>query len=188
MADQPVQVRFGGLGGQGLVTLGAVLAEAGAASGLRVAASQAYGSRARGGATRADVILSAEEIDFPHVHHPDLMVVLAQEAHDLFAADLRAGGLILADSFFVKARADEPDRFLAFDATGLALRDLGNRLAANFVMLGALLGCTDLVPRAAVEAALAALVRPRYQQVNLKALGLGWERGSSLRAEAGPWR
>ena len=69
MAERwPIALRFGGLGGQGLVTLGAVLAEAAAAAGLKVAASQSYGSRARGGATRSDVILSAEPIDFPHVH------------------------------------------------------------------------------------------------------------------------
>ena len=65
MISSPVEVRFGGLGGQGLVTLGSVLAEAGARRGLRVAASQAYGSAARGGATCADVILSTEPIDFP---------------------------------------------------------------------------------------------------------------------------
>ena len=103
MSDRgwPVEFRFGGLGGQGLVTLGAVLASAAAQQGLNVAASQSYGSRARGGATRSDVIVSAQAIDFPHVHHPDVLVVLAQEAYDLYAQEVCEQGLILADSFFV---------------------------------------------------------------------------------------
>ncbi len=188
-ARWPVAVRFGGLGGQGLVTLGAVLAQAGAEAGLRVAASQSYGSRARGGATRADVILSAAEIDFPHVHHPDLLLVLAQEAYELYAPAVAAGGAVLADSFFV--RQQEPPagvRLLRLDATGTALSEVGNKVAANFVMLGALLGYTGLLEAAAVETAIAELVRPRFQALNRQALAEGLARGRALAAGGQPWR
>ena len=123
MTEWPVGVRFGGLGGQGLVTLGAVLAEAGALAGLRVAASQHYGSRARGGATYSDVILSAEEIDYPHILHPDILVVLAQQAYDLYAPTLEAKGVILADSFFVKPPAGH--EVLKIPGTRTAIEEAG---------------------------------------------------------------
>lgn len=190
MSEAAVQIRFGGLGGQGLVTLGAVLAEAGALAGRRVAASQAYGSRARGGATRADVILSEEEIDFPHVHHPDLLLVLAQEAYDLYAKDLAPRGVLLADGFFVKNLSQRGIRQALVPATQSALEQIGNAVAANFVMLGAGLGYTRLLDPEAVRQAMRHQVNPRFLDVNLKALDLGLKLGAGLAAdpEVGPWR
>jgi 2-oxoglutarate ferredoxin oxidoreductase subunit gamma len=182
MTEWPVAVRFGGLGGQGLVTLGAVLAEAGAHSGLRVAASQHYGSRARGGATYADVILSAEEIDYPHIIHPDVLVVLAQEAFDLYAPGVAPRGIILADSFFVKTSGDR--KVLQIPGTRTAIEEAGNQLAANFVMLGALVGFTGLVGKPEVREAVSRLVRERFREVNLKAFALGVKLGES----EGRWR
>ena len=146
----PVQVRFGGLGGQGLVTLGAVLAEAGALDGLQVAASQAYGSRARGGATRSDVILSNGEIEFPHVIHPDLLVVLAQEAYDLYADGIAPGGVLLADDFFVKPNLKLNARQLTIPGTRTAMEGAKNKVAANFVMLGSLVAFSQEIGRAHV--------------------------------------
>ena len=182
MTEWPVGVRFGGLGGQGLVTMGAVLAEAGAYAGLRVAASQHYGSQARGGATYSDVILSAEEIDYPHIIHPDILVVLAQQAWDLYSPGLAAGGVILADSFFVKPEAGP--RVLQIPGTRTAIEQAGNKLAANFVMLGALIGFAGLVGEGEIDRAVKHLVRERFQEVNLKAFSLGMGLGKS----EGQWR
>ena len=182
MTEWPVGVRFGGLGGQGLITMGAVLAEAGALAGLRVAASQHYGSRARGGATHSDVILSAEEIDYPHIIHPDILVVLAQEACDLYAPTLDARGIILADSFFVKPSAGH--KVLQIPGTRTAIEEVGNQVAANFVMLGALVGYTGLVDEKDVNTAARRLVRERFREVNLKAFALGIHLGKS----EGRWR
>ena len=182
MIEWPVGVRFGGLGGQGLVTLGAVLAEAGALAGLRVAASQHYGSRARGGATYSDVILSAEEIDYPHIIHPDILVVLAQQAYDLYAPTLDTQGVILADNFFVKP--SDGNKVLLIPGTRTAIEEVGNQVAANFVMLGALTGYAGLVSEKEVGEAVGRLVKERFQEVNLKAFALGIQLGKS----EGQWR
>jgi 2-oxoglutarate ferredoxin oxidoreductase subunit gamma len=180
MSNWPVEVRFGGLGGQGLVTLGAVLAEAGARRGLCVAASQSYGSAARGGATCADVILSAEPIDFPHVVRPEWLIVLAQEAYDLYAPTVPEGGTILLDSFFVRS-CDRPSiRQHAVSCTGIAIEKTGSPMAANFVMLGVLVGCSELVGIDEVEAAIGNLNIERYQELNLKALSIGFELGKRI--------
>ena len=189
MTDWPVRVRFGGLGGQGLVTMGAVLAEAGSLCGLQVAASQAYGSRARGGATRSDVILSAEEIDFPHVIEPDLLLVLAQEAYELYAPQVADRGVILADDFFVKTAKIPGIRQMMVAGTSTAVEKVGNKVAANFVMFGSLLGFTELVERDSVIKAIENIVRERFHDVNKKALELGIELGRNLeKGEGGTWR
>ncbi len=189
MTDKPVQVRFGGLGGQGLVTLGAVLAAAGAKDGLNVSASQSYGSRARGGATRSDVILGREAVDFPHVIHPDLLVVLAEEAYGLYGPDVRPEAVVLFDSFFVH-QTDMPGvRQAGLSATELAMNELNSKMAANFIMFGAFVGYTDAVSLKAVESAVAEVVRERFQQVNLQAFNIGLKLGRErLPEELGPWR
>lgn len=191
MAESPqIEIRIGGLGGQGLVTVGAVLAEAGAMAGFNVAASQFYGSQARGGTTCSDVILSREWIDFPHVEKPHLLLVLAQEAYENFLPGLAVGAVVLADGFFVKVSPRPALRQICVDATTLALDRLGNKLASNFVMLGALCGYTGLLERDFLEQAVDRLVSKRFRELNLKALELGWERGEALCApeELGPWR
>ena len=187
MNKWPLRVRFGGLGGQGLVTLGAVLADAGAKAGLNVAASQSYGSQARGGATRADVILSQEEIDFPHVHEADLLIVLAQEAYDLFAPEVAAGGVILGDDFFVKPIARSGLRQILLPGTRSAIEEVKNQVAANFVMFGAALGFSRLLGPAPVEQAMGELVSERFIAVNLQAFHLGYAMGEQLVRAEGPW-
>jgi 2-oxoglutarate ferredoxin oxidoreductase subunit gamma len=160
--------------------MGAVLAEAAASSGLNVAASQSYGSRARGGATRSDVILSAEEIDFPHVHHPDISMILAQEAYDLYEPDVNPGGVILVDDFFVKPREKEGIFQHSLPGTRMAVEEIGNRVAANFLMFGAFTAFSKVVNEREVLLAMENLVNPRFLEVNTKAFKLGIEIGSDL--------
>lgn len=175
MSNWPVEVRFAGIGGQGLVTMGAVLADAAAVQGLEVAASQSYGSQARGGATHADVIISDSMIDFPHVIQPALLVVLAQQAYDHYAPGLQAGARLFYDDFFVKPSRKVPAEQLPVSATAAAVDKLENRLAANFVMLGAVLEISKVVSLEAVRGAVGRVVRRRFQELNLRALDLGGE-------------
>jgi 2-oxoglutarate ferredoxin oxidoreductase subunit gamma len=181
MISRPVEVRFGGQGGQGLVTLGAVLAEAGARRGLHVAASQTYGSTARGGATCADVILSAEPIDFPHVIRPGWLVALAQEAYDRYAPAVQDGGAILFDSFFVHSGDRSILHQYAVPSTTSAIEKTGTQVVANFIMLGALVGISDLVGINEVEASINALISERYRSLNLEAFAIGLELATQIR-------
>ncbi len=180
MTEWPVEFRFGGLGGQGVVTLGAVLADAGARAGLEAAASQSYGSSARGGATRADVILSDDAIDFPHVHRPRFLAILAQEAFESYAAETDPEGLICYDGFFVKPDDRARAQLRSVPATEIAVREIGNKVAANFIMLGAMLGAIDLIDPERMQEAIRHLVRERFLQANLKAFGLGLDLGRAL--------
>ncbi len=176
----PINVRFAGLGGQGLVTVGAVLAEACAGSGLQVAASQSYGSQARGGMTRADVIISNEAIDFPHVLAPDILLAFAQEAYDKFVEEVSSGGIVLADPYFVTTREQPQVRQLTIDATKTALEKIESKLAANFVMLGALLGLLQLVESKHIDEVLPRLVPDKYLKINRLAFESGYDLGTQL--------
>lgn len=169
------QLRFGGMGGQGVVVLGDTIALAGALSGWHVAASTSYGAQARGGASKADVVLSTEPIDFPHVEHPDVMVLVSQEAYEAYATE-PLPPLVIVDSFVVTPRdLGEGVRQLAVDATSLALTDLGDRQGANFVMLGAFLGATGILTLEEVDAAVEEKMGRSWWELNKRALRIGYE-------------
>jgi 2-oxoglutarate ferredoxin oxidoreductase subunit gamma len=93
-----------------------------------------------------------------------------------------AQGVILADSFFVKPSAGHG--IVQIPGTRTAIEEVGNKVAANFVMLGALVGYTGVVGEQDVNEAVRRLVRERFREVNLKAFGLGLPMGRS----EGRWR
>jgi Pyruvate/2-oxoacid:ferredoxin oxidoreductase gamma subunit len=91
------EIRLSGSGGQGLILAATVLAEALLASGTEVVQTQSYGPEARGGASKAEIIVSDAEIDFPEVVSPDVTLCLSQEAFDDCAAETRPGGVVIYD-------------------------------------------------------------------------------------------
>jgi len=91
--SKPVQVRFGGFGGQGIVLAGLLLGQAATFEGKFVAGSNSYGVAARGAACRSEVVISEDPIDFPQVTIPDIVVVMSQRAYDLFSRKVAKGGL-----------------------------------------------------------------------------------------------
>ncbi len=147
-------VRFAGSGGQGIALAALLLADGAVRAGANATHAQAYGPESRGGASRADVIVSDGPIVYPIPRRIDALVALTQESCDRYLGDLATGGLLIVDADAVRApdRADVDAHSLPITAT--ARRVLGATLGANLVALGALLALTDLVPADAIEGAL----------------------------------
>lgn len=187
MAD-PVrmEIRFAGSGGQGVVMAGAILGDAATRGGLRAACSSSYGSQARGGVTRSDVVLIQEGfIDFPHVTRPGLLAVMNDESYRAFLPAVDPGGTILADSQFVRADAADPRVHLEVEATRRALNELGKAQAANVIMLGAVVGLTGLVAEEPVRRAVQEAFPAAAFQVNERALQMGLSMGRELASGRG---
>ena len=175
------QIRFGGVGGQGIVLAGRLLGKAAALfDGKDAVCTQSYGPEARGGASRSDVVISDETVDYPFVIAADVLAVFFQEAYVMFRPGLRPGGLLLVDDDLVNPR-DEKDNFYSVPATRTA-EELGNKMAANVVMLGYLIGATNVVSRESVENAIRTTVKPKIVEFNLKALDSGMKLAESDRA------
>lgn len=103
MASERFEIRIAGSGGQGVILATELIGQAITLyeQGLYVVQSQAYGPEARGGKSKAEVVVSREEIDYPKVIAPNLQVILTQAAADEFAPDTLPGGRIVYDDFFV---------------------------------------------------------------------------------------
>jgi 2-oxoglutarate ferredoxin oxidoreductase subunit gamma len=176
--DARVEVRCSGSGGQGILLAAAILAEAAAALGRRVVQTQSYGPEARGGASKAEVIIAGEPIDYPEVQHPDVSLVLSQAAYDKYAKDTRPGGLLVYDSGLVEPDpADESLVRCGLPFTQAASDELGKKVVTNIVAVGALVAVSGVLPADAVREAVVSRVPPRFRELNEQAYGLGLRLG-----------
>ncbi len=168
------EIRLSGSGGQGLIIAGIILAEAaGIHDGKYVCQTQSYGPEARGGASKAEVVISDEEIDYPKAIKPDLLLAMNQSSCDTFFFDLKPTGALVVDSTFVKQLPTS--RAVAIPFTQMARTELNKEMAANIIALGALARLTGIVSLGSLEAAVLNRVPRGTEELNRKALQLGIE-------------
>ena len=170
-APRRIEVRLAGEGGQGMILAGIILAEAaGIYDGKVVCQTQSYGPEARGGASKAEVVISDAEIDYPKAIRPDVLLAMNQKSLDAFIFDLKPGGLLLVDADLVKEAP--ASRVLALPFTRIA-RELGRVMVANIVALGALTQLTGAVSHESLTAAVLARVPKGTEDLNRRALAAG---------------
>lgn len=171
---QRYEVRLSGSGGQGLIMAGIILAEAaGIYDGKHVCQTQSYGPEARGGASKAEVVISESEIDYPKAMKPDLLLAMNQKACDSYFFDLKPNGTLIVDSTFVKQMPTS--RAIAIPFTQIARTELKKEMAANIVALGAITKITGIVSLKSLEAAVLKRVPRGTEDLNRKALEAGIE-------------
>ena len=179
------EVRLSGEGGQGLILAGVILAEAAAIYDDKNAIqTQSYGPEARGGACKSEVIISEDEIDYPKATRIDLLLALTQEAADKYAGELKKGGILIVDSFSVERIPEEDFRVFRLPILETARDKIGKSIVANIVALGAIIGLSGIVSRAAIEKALMARVPKGTEQLNFQALAAGFEMAASPKEES----
>lgn len=179
-----VEIRLAGSGGQGLIFAGLVLAEAaGVYDGREVAMVQSYGPEARGGASKAEIIISDKPIDYPLCTHVDLLLAMSQEAADACCWDLKSGAWILVDADLVRHLPSS--RAVALSFTVSARDRLKRVMAANIVALGTIAELTGLISRKAIEKALTARAPIGTETLNKKALALGAKLAQEYRRRRG---
>jgi 2-oxoisovalerate ferredoxin oxidoreductase beta subunit len=176
-----LQVRVAGFGGQGVLLLGEILAEAGLYAGLEVSWLPSYGPEMRSGTSNCHVRLSRESIDSPMVSSPNMLVAMNEPSLRKFVASVKPGGWILYNGNAIPedcARRDVHELSIPF--THVA-DEIGDARITNMVMLGALLEITGALPQASVDSALRRLVKStRWFELDERALTRGRElyRGS----------
>jgi len=184
-------IRLGGSGGQGLIMMGIILAEAiGVYDGKEVAQTQSYGPEARGGSSKAEVVVSDEEIDYPKAMKVDLLLTMNQKALDDYYQDLKPDGLLIVDSTFVKTVPVANAVQIPF--TSIARDRFKKEMVANIVALGAISELSAIVSKKAIEAAVLARVPKGTEKLNRDALKAGMAAAKRMKKggpalEAGTW-
>ncbi|WP_028584521.1 2-oxoacid:acceptor oxidoreductase family protein [Desulfogranum mediterraneum] len=173
------ELRFSGSGGQGLITAAVVFADAaGTYDGRYVCQTQSYGPEARGGKSKAEVVLSNSPIDYPKSLNLDLLLAMNQAACDAYFFDLNADGLLLVDSTLVDQYPTS--RIIAIPFTEIAKEELGREVVANMVALGAVGRLCERVDLNNLEKALLSRVPKGTESLNSKALQRGIEEAEKI--------
>ena len=152
-------IRFSGAGGQGLLQAARIIAEAAAIYDNKNAAeSCSYGPEARGNASRAEIIISDEAIDYPKVESIDLLMVLTQEAYDKSIGELGSEGMVIADKQ-VRAGNEIAGRLLhSIPFTEIAENECGKPNMVNIVALGFFAAVNSVIERKSIRQAILARV------------------------------
>jgi 2-oxoglutarate ferredoxin oxidoreductase subunit gamma len=168
-----MEIRLAGEGGQGMILAGIILAEAAAIYDNKNATqTQSYGPEARGGASKAEVVIAQGEIDHPEVIIADVLVAMSQEACDKYAGNLKKDGLLIVDQ--ERVGRVPSSRAIKVPITRLAQESSGKSITANVVALGVLVGLTDVVSRQAITQAVAARAPKGTEEMNKSALSAGF--------------
>jgi 2-oxoglutarate ferredoxin oxidoreductase subunit gamma len=173
------EIRLAGKGGQGMVLAGQILATAAAVyDGKEAVQSQSYGPEARGGASKSEVIISDEPIDYPKVISADLLLVMSQEACDMYYYDLKQDGILIADS--AEVQRVPTTRCYRVPITQIAEQATDRRITASIVALGLIVGLTEVVSRRAIERAVLERVPKGTEEINVRALEAGLDYAKRL--------
>jgi len=175
-------MRFSGAGGQGLILAGIIMGEAASIfDGKQAVQSQSYGPEARGGASKSEVIISDQLIDFPKATNVDALLALTQEACDKYSNDLKEGGILLVDSDLVKNLPEGNFTVVSIPIISIAKNEVGRSIVANIVALGAMVALTGIVSRESAEKAVLARVPEAFVELNRKAFAMGYSKALEAR-------
>ncbi len=166
------EIRLSGSGGQGLILAGVILAQAiGVGDKKNVVQTQSYGPEARGGASRADVVISSGEIYYPKTMKLDMLLSLTQESCDKYYPDMKDGGLLIIDSNLVTQIPTKS--YYGFPFTRLAKEEIGHVMVANVIALGTITEITKVVSPDSIKEAVLSRAPKGTEEKNTKALELG---------------
>ncbi len=169
------EIRLSGYGGQGLILAGIILAEAAMHDGHEAVQTQSYGPEARGGASKAEVIISDEPIDYPRVTTPDVLLLMSDAACKRYACTVEPGGILIVDSGLVGDVPENRGVVHAIRITDISVEATGRAITANIAALGVLNTIAKLVSPESLEKAISARVPRGTAEVNMKAFRAGMD-------------
>jgi 2-oxoglutarate ferredoxin oxidoreductase subunit gamma len=170
-------ILISGTGGQGIIAAGEFLSDAIFRAGYDVINGKSYGSEARGGSCRSEVIVSDTEIYDLSLGEADILIALSPSAFKRYQGRVKAGGVVLVDASILDKVGEGEMRddveVVVVDAIRKAL-ELGNSIVANMVLLGAFSKRSELISLNEMKAAVMEGMRPSMREINISALESGY--------------
>ncbi|MDQ1267261.1 MAG: 2-oxoglutarate ferredoxin oxidoreductase subunit gamma [Bacteroidota bacterium] len=167
-----MNIRFSGFGGQGIILAGVIFGWGAVLDGKNVIQTQSYGSSARGGACKCDVIMDNKQIYELEPHQLDILVSFSQPAYDSFKKFLKPDGVQFLDSDLVPNYSDLEKTF-NIPATDIAFKEWNNKIIGNIIMLGCITQAAGLVGQDSMEESIKKFVPGKYYQINIEAFRKG---------------
>jgi len=167
-----------GFGGQGVLTIGKFIAQAGMKEGKHVSWLPSYGPEMRGGTANVMTVVSDIAVASPIVSYPDILVALNQPSLDKFGASVRKGGLVIINTDMCPNGTKRDDVVILSAPMSSIAKEIGDVLVLNMLAIGMMIGKTGLVKYETIEADLTKYMKeknPDLLELNLKAIKKGME-------------
>lgn len=159
------EIIIAGFGGQGVLSMGKILAYAALENDLEVTWMPSYGPEQRGGTANVTVILSDEPISSPILDSYDTAVILNQQSLDKFESRVKPGGLLIYDPYGIHHAPTRTDITVVQVEAMEACIESGQPKSYNMILLGALLGKRPDVPVEAVIRGLYKALPERHHKL-----------------------
>ena len=166
------QLRFTGVGGQGVLLAGEILAEAQIKDKGYGVKAATYTSQVRGGPTKVDILLSDEEILYPYANEGEIefMLSTAQVSYDSFKSGVKEGGVIVVEPNLVRPSEEDKKKFKIYE---IPIITIAKEEVGNVVTLAITTAFTQCVDRDLVFETMIEKVPAKVQEANKKAFELG---------------
>ncbi len=171
MSNDRTEIRVTGFGGQGVVLTAYIIGRACAINASRHATMiQSFGPEARGASCTATLVISDQEVLYPYIHRPHILVAMSSDGYDKYKDEMREDGILVYESDLVHPRRSP--RAFGIASTRIA-EELKKPLVQNIVMLGFVTAVTGIVPIEAMREAVKASVPAGTEEINLRAFDEG---------------
>ncbi len=171
------QLRFTGVGGQGVLLAGEILAAAKIKEGGYGVKAATYTSQVRGGPTKVDILLDDKEILYPYANEGEIefMLSVAQVSYNSFKDGVKEGGIIVVDPKLVHPTDEDRKKWKIYEIPliTIAKEEVGNVVTQSVVALGITLTMTKVMDRDFVFNTMIEKVPPKFVELNKKAFEVG---------------
>ncbi|QLI05200.1 2-oxoglutarate:acceptor oxidoreductase, gamma subunit [Candidatus Campylobacter infans] len=171
------QLRFVGVGGQGVILAGEILSAAKISEGGYGIKASTYTSQVRGGPTKVDILLDDEPISYPYANEGeiDFMLATAQKSYDAFKSGVKEGGAIVIEPNLVKPSDEDKKKWRIYDIPiiSIAKDEVGNVITQSVVALGVAMEFSKVMDIEKVRERMLSSVPDKVKEANNKAYDLG---------------
>ncbi len=172
------EIVMAGFGGQGVMAIGKIIAEAGLKEGKNVSWLPSYGPEMRGGTASCNVIVSEDPVGSPIVTAATEAIVLNRPSLDKFEKDVIPGGMLFINSSLIDKKSTRDDIKVYYVPANDIANELGNGKVANMVMLGAYIEATKAISQETIMEIITEMFQAKKASViplNKEALNKGAE-------------
>ena len=172
------EIIISGFGGQGVMSIGKNLVEAGMAEGFQVTWAPSYGPEMRGGTANCSVVLSDKPVGSPVFSHPTEIIAMNAPTVDKFAPEVVSGGLIFVNSSVTDKKVERDDVKVIYVPCESIAYEVGNPKVANMVMLGAYVAATGALKPETIKQMIEEMftgAKAKLVPLNMEALKRGMD-------------
>ena len=167
------EIRLAGTGGQGVILASVILAEAAVNAGKYACQTQSYGPEARGGACKAETVISDGKISYPEVSDPDFVLALTQKAADKYVRNLKEGAVVVLDSHVKVPEEAYSHELYHLPILDTAEKEIGRAVTANIVAVGVINRILEICSFQQLTETVRNRIPKGTEEINLKALDAG---------------